>query len=243
MPDAVVSAATYAPAMRKALRYHRWVFDSFARFLQGPVLEVGSGHGIYTRWLRQRGHEVIASDVDPAACTAIAAEFADDAGVGTVCMDGIEPAKLAGRAISSIAAVNVLEHIEDDARFAASAAELLLARGGGRMAVFVPALPSLFGPMDKLAGHHRRYRGTDLRRLLETAGFEIVRLRSFNGVGGLGWWLNSVFARPKSLADGAIQSQVGIFNALVPLFRLVDPVYRFFGFGQSLVAWARIGSS
>ncbi len=236
----VVSDTTYAPAMRTALRYHRWVFSSFARWVQGNALEIGSGHGIYTRWLRERGHDVIASDIDPHACEAIAAEFAGDTGVSTVCMDGIEPGKLKGRGINTVVAVNVLEHIADDGKFIADAAALLRAQGGGRLCVFVPKSPALYGPMDKLAGHHRRYTRGALRKLLTDAGFDIVRLRPFNGVGGVGWWLNSKLARPQSLADGAIQSQVGIFNTLVPLFRLVDPFYRLVGFGQSLVAWATI---
>lgn len=241
MPEAVVSGTTYAPAMRTAMRYHRWVFGSFAPFVRGRVLEVGSGHGIYTRWLRERGHEVIASDIDGQACAALAAEFAGDAGVWTTCMDGIEPGKLTGREIDTVLAVNVLEHIADDAKFVADAAALLRPRGG-RLAVFVPKSPALYGPMDELAGHKRRYKREALRELLESAGFAIERLRPFNGVGAVGWWLNSKLARPKSLADGAIQSQVGAFNALVPLFRLVEPLYRLAGIGQSLVAWARIGS-
>lgn len=236
----VVSDTTYAPAMRKALRYHRWVFSSFARWVEGNALEVGSGHGIYTRWLRQMGHEVIASDIDEKACAAITAEFASDTGVTTVCMDGIEPDKLAGRKINTVVAVNVLEHITDDAKFVANAAALLRAQGGGRLCIFVPKSPALYGPMDKLAGHQRRYTRATLRKLLTDAGFNIARLRPFNGVGGVGWWLNSKLANPKSLADGAIQSQVGAFNALVPLFRLVDPFYRLVGFGQSLVAWASV---
>jgi SAM-dependent methyltransferase len=226
--------------MRRALRYHRWVYESFAPWVEGRALEVGSGHGIYTRWLREQGHEVVASDVDPRACAAVAAELAGDPGVSTVCMDGIEPDKVADRTIDTVVAVNVLEHIPDDARFVAAAAALLRRNGGGRLAVFVPASPALYGPMDSLAGHQRRYRRADVRRLLEGAGFTIRRLRPFNGVGGIGWWLNSKLARPATLADGAIASQIGAFNALVPVFRLLDPLCRPIGFGQSLVAWASV---
>ena len=35
--------------------YYEWMFDKFSAFLQGPVLEAGSGPGIITRLLLDKG--------------------------------------------------------------------------------------------------------------------------------------------------------------------------------------------
>ena len=42
---------------------------------------------------------------------------------------------------------------------------------GGNIVVFVPALPSLYGTMDEVSGHHRRYRRAELSAVFAAAGW------------------------------------------------------------------------
>jgi SAM-dependent methyltransferase len=237
-PAPAEAGLTYSPAIRSALRYHRWVFRTLATFVKGSVLEVGSGHGIYTRWLREAGHPVVVSDIDSAACTRLREDFRGDPDVSVVCMDGIDPARVP-RAIETVFAVNVLEHLADDAGFLRAAAALVAPSRAGRVVLFVPAGPALYGPLDRLAGHHRRYTLASLRGALERAGLVPERLHPFNGLGGLGWWLSAQVSRPADLASEGIAWQIRLADRLVPVFRAVDPLFRTLGFGQSLVAVAK----
>ena len=66
----------------------------------------------------------------------------------------------------------------------------LLQARRGLLCLFVPARPELYAPIDKDFGHFRRYTRGELRRKLEAAGFEVVRLDYYNLLGYFAWWLN-----------------------------------------------------
>ena len=51
-----------------------------------------------------------------------------------------------------------------------------LLRPGGTLALFVPAMPSLYGSLDFKSGHFRRYDRSLLEQVVADAGFEISRL-------------------------------------------------------------------
>lgn len=76
-----------------------------------------------------------------------------------------------------IGAFDVLEHIDDDRSAIAEVGKAL--RPGGGFLITVPQHPSLWSPQDEYAHHVRRYTGTELRRKVEAAGFEVVRMTSF----------------------------------------------------------------
>lgn len=83
--------------------------------------------------------------------------------------------------IEYVYSLNVLEHIDDDAAIARAWYELL--KPGGRLLVYVPAFQLLYGPMDRKVGHVRRYRRSDLRDVLEGAGFVIDQLAYADALG------------------------------------------------------------
>lgn len=74
-------------------------------------------------------------------------------------------------------ALDVLEHIEDDAGFVAHQLGPRLAPGG-TLLVTVPAHPGLYCEHDRMLGHHRRYRPAELRELIATT-FDVVAAGSF----------------------------------------------------------------
>jgi len=76
-----------------------------------------------------------------------------------------------------IGAFDVLEHIEEDEAVIAAVARAL--RPGGSFLITVPQHPALWSAQDEHAFHARRYVAGDLRRKLETAGFEVDRMTSF----------------------------------------------------------------
>src|SRR5690606_16047101 len=69
---------------------------------------------------------------------------------------------------SLIYTFNVLEHIKNDQATIDQLASLL--RPGGKIVVYVPAMEILFTAMDVKVGHFRRYRRTELNRIMRNAG-------------------------------------------------------------------------
>ncbi len=70
--------------------------------------------------------------------------------------------------------LDVLEHVKDDAHFAADACRRF-AKPGATVLVSVPAWQQLFSAHDRFLGHFRRYSPKSARAVLEKAGLEIVR--------------------------------------------------------------------
>jgi SAM-dependent methyltransferase len=77
-------------------------------------------------------------------------------------------------------ASDVLEHLADD-RAALERWHALLKRGG-RLVVLVPAFAWLWSEHDELNRHHRRYRRSQLTRLLRATGFEVSASSYWNGL-------------------------------------------------------------
>ena len=76
-----------------------------------------------------------------------------------------------------IGAFDVLEHIEEDTTVLAEVAKAV--RPGGGFMATVPQHPALWSLQDEHAHHVRRYTARGLRRKVEAAGFEVVRMTSF----------------------------------------------------------------
>lgn len=103
---------------------------------------------------------------------------------------------LRSASVDVVLALDVLEHVDDDAMLAEVARVL---RGGGRLIATVPAVRALWSVRDEAAGHRRRYGRGMLRALLERHGFRVRELRGFQFV-LLPLVFLSRFTRPKSVA-------------------------------------------
>ena len=89
---------------------------------------------------------------------------------------------------------------------------------GGRLLLYVPADPALYGTMDKQVGHFRRYSPDALRRLIESAGFTVEKITYMNRVGRLPWWLNGRVLRRTHVPAG----QSRVFDFMVPMIRRIE---------------------
>jgi SAM-dependent methyltransferase len=79
-----------------------------------------------------------------------------------------------------VVALDVLEHLDDDAGGARELRRVL--RPGGAALIFVPALRLLWGVQDQVSHHRRRYGRAQLRALVAGAGLRIERLTFFNSL-------------------------------------------------------------
>lgn len=166
-----------------------WMYEQFARFVGGTVVEVGAGIGTFTGRLLDGGAErLLAIEPDPGCASVLEARFVSDPRV--VCARDFLPEapSLASQAgeVDLVVCQNVLEHIEDHVAAVVSMAGAL--RPGGRLVLLVPAHPRLYGSLDLAYGHWRRYTPAMVRELMDNAQLETEDVHHFNALGIPGWW-------------------------------------------------------
>lgn len=182
-------------------RYYDWIVHAFGPFINGRVLEVGAGTGNFSARFLPFVDEATLVEPDARLCEQLTLRFNHVAQVNAVratakslAVDGV---------FDAVVAVNVLEHIDDDAEELRTWAAAL--RPGGAVLLFVPALRGLFGSLDIAVKHHRRYTPTSLRQVTASAGLRIVRLHYFDSVGVLPWFIVGRVLRMSSVSRrGAI---------------------------------------
>lgn len=226
---------TFSGAVADARNYVNWIVGTFRPYLGREILEVGFGYGGYYEHLGGLGG-YRGVDIDVAHADWSRARFpGGDFSIVDVCSDEFT-SRFAPGSVDTVVCCNVVEHIEDDNRAITNMANALAP--GGHLLILVPALQQLYGDLDRLAGHYRRYDKAMMLKACAGAPIEILELRYFNPIGGLGWWANR-FAKYRSLDADAVNAQVRIFDKyILPLSRLLDPMTRGF-FGQSLICVAR----
>ena len=228
-------APTFSSAIADARNYMDWIVGALRPYLGRDILEVGIGHGSYYEYLGKLG-SYRGVDIDPANVEASRARYpVGNFAVADICSKEFE-ARFGQGSVDTVVCCNVIEHIEDDGRAVANMANALVP--GGYLLILVPALQQLYGDLDRLAGHYRRYDKPLMLKACAGAPLEILELRYFNPIGGLAWWVNR-FAKHRSLDADAVNAQIRIFDKyILPVSRMVDPLTRGF-FGQSLICVAK----
>lgn len=213
--------------------YNRWLHNRFDGYLGKRILEVGSGIGNQTLYFADR-ERVIASDFDQFYLDALNRRFGAQPNFRLASfrfpLSPAEKADLLAERIDTIVCLNVLEHIEDHRSTLQDFASVLAP--GGRVVLLVPAMPSLYGTLDKALSHFRRYDKEPLRQLLADTGFVTDELRYLNRLAVFGWWLSSRVLRRTVLP----KNQLAVFKAIMPLLKREEKHPP--SFGLSLLALA-----
>ena len=136
------------------------------------ILDAGCGTGINLDYLDEFG-SVLGVDASEEAI-----EFCRRRGNLNVTRSDLTALDVGERRFDLVTALDVIEHIDDDA---SAVRELLrVTRPGGHLLLTVPAFPELWSDHDEINHHRRRYRAREVRSLLPVAECDVVRFTYMN---------------------------------------------------------------
>lgn len=221
-----------------AINWKEYYRRALAPFIQGDVLEVGSGLGGTTAVLSQCAHRewtclepdrILSSQTQqkielgqlPRTCNTL---------IGTI--EDISP----DRRFDTILYIDVLEHIENHRGELMKASQHLTATGN--LIVLSPAHQSLFTPFDQSIGHYRRYNKASLRKIAPPNTCCLL-LRYLDCIGMLASFANRILLKQSmpSLTQILFWDRV-----LVPISCRMDWIFNY-KIGKSILAvWTRNGN-
>jgi len=214
--------------------YNRWIAENFYPYSGGSLLEIGAGAGTFSALFASKFEKIRLIEPSSKLFKQLKEKFAAQNHI-TVKQNSLhtEFSNSTREMFNSALMVNVLEHIEDDAAALKMLSNFLLP--GGYLLIFVPALQSLYSDFDRAVGHHRRYHRKNLAAIVESAGFEIIKLRYFDWLGAIAWWFINVIFRSKKIntKSAELYDRIGI-----PITRAIESVITP-PFGKNLILIAR----
>jgi SAM-dependent methyltransferase len=214
-------------------QYLSWLARKIRPHVGDEVLEIGAGIGNITGRLIGERAVYVAAEKDPLHLHALRNRFLRAPNVKVRRLDPDLPEDLAGLANSfdTVLCLNVLEYAEDPGCLLNSIRGAL--KPDGVVVILAPLGPSLFGSLDRSLGHKRRYSAAGIRGLLESHGFTVEAIYSFNKAGAPPWWAYSRVLGSKNINKPVLK----IFDKTVWFWRRLD---RFMPWpGLSLIAIGR----
>ncbi len=199
-------------------RFNRWMAETIQPYCGRRVLEIGAGMGNLTRHLARRRERYVATDIDTEHLSRLEKRLRHHVNLETAVCDlsrAEDFGPFTGQ-MDTVVCLNVLEHVEDDAG-ALRNIYSVLARGG-RAIILVPEGQRIYGKLDEVLGHYRRYSRQQLRQRLEDAGFTVERILDFNRISRPAWWLSGKILRRSRIS----RLQLRLFDWTVWLWRRLD---------------------
>jgi glycosyltransferase involved in cell wall biosynthesis/phospholipid N-methyltransferase len=205
-------------ALSGARRFNRWMADTIRPYVGARVLEIGAGIGNLTHQLIPRKQCYYATDIETEHLARLQTRFHHRPNIRIRRCNLENPAdfdEFAGQ-LDSVVCLNVLEHIEDDLAGLRNIYKALAP--GGRAIVLVPHGQEIYGTLDEVLGHFRRYSHEQLRARLEMAGFHVERILDFNRVSRPAWYVSGRVLKRKTLGGIPLR----LFDRTVWFWRTAD---------------------
>jgi glycosyltransferase involved in cell wall biosynthesis len=201
--------------LNRAPRFTRWMADTIRPYLGDRVLEIGAGIGNLTTNLVPRT-SYWASDINPRYLERLETLTQSRPYLRVQYTDASAGETYPDEKFDTVICLNVVEHLQDDVQALRNMRTRLTK--DGRAIVLVPNGPGLYGSLDEVLGHFRRYTREQLMEACERAGFKVEQMLKFNRVGAPGWWWNGRVLKKRTFGFW----QIKLLNVLVPLVRPID---------------------
>jgi len=209
--------------MSELKNYNNFVNKIMLRYIKNsPVLDFGSGFGIFCKFLNSSGFECHGLEVDKEAINQSKKNqvrtYSDISE-----LDSSYPV---------VTSINVLEHIQDDEKALDQIKKIM--QKDGLLILYVPASMKAWSQMDIDAGHHRRYEKKEILEKLERNNFKVIHY-SFKDCAG---WLILVIFRFLKIKPKFNKRLLIIYDKIFfPFFRHIDILGgKFFGKNIFVVA-------
>jgi glycosyltransferase involved in cell wall biosynthesis len=210
--------------LERAHRFNLWMGNTLRPYVNDRVLEIGAGIGTLTNQFIPR-ELYLASDINPHYLHYLRSYSFGKPYLRVLNIDANNPDHFAGleEKFDTALMINVLEHVPDESLALQNLYSAL--QPGGRAIILVPQHPGLYGTLDAVLGHVKRYTVAELENAMVQAGFEVEKIFDFNRVSVPGWWFNGKILHRK----GFSKIQLKILDTLLPLLRRIDRVWPWSG--------------
>jgi glycosyltransferase involved in cell wall biosynthesis len=211
-----MAGAEILDRLNRAPRFTRWMADAILPYVGHQVLEIGAGIANMSVHLMPRSL-YWATDVNPHYLERLGSLRSTRPYMRVGHVDAADIATYpTGQHFDTVVCLNVVEHITDDVGTLRNIWQAL--EEGGRAIVLVPFGPKLYGTLDEVLEHCRRYTEEQLIDVGRRAGFRVEAMIRFNRPGVIAWWLNGKVLRRRTFG----LAQIRLLNLLTPAFRLMD---------------------
>jgi 2-polyprenyl-3-methyl-5-hydroxy-6-metoxy-1,4-benzoquinol methylase len=193
--------------------------------LSGNLLEVGAGKGSFSPLLAELSSRLVAIEPNVRYFNELQKCVSEVPNVTVlnktlVGLNNEHGSDVPTEKFDRLVYLHVLEHIEDDIR------ELRLTHrfisNNGKVIIVVPSVPRIYGSVDSLSGHYRRYTKRELIALAKISGYEVEEIKYFNSLAIFPYWLLYRIFKLEYVGQG----QMGMYDrVMVPLAYKVIRVF------------------
>lgn len=196
------------------------MYEEFHRYIRGNILEIGSGIGMYSEMMIKdfSNSRIVLSDISESYVNELRQKF-NLSNVESVLLDLNNEShftKIGKERFDTVIGLNVIEHVENDAKALNFIYDSL--KVGGRALILVPAHQFLYNSIDRKVGHFRRYSMKSFAELVTKTKFNTDDLYFYNASGILGWYLSGNILN-KDDANGEAYS---MYDKLIPAIRVAE---------------------
>lgn len=219
----------FLESMEESLpKYNSYIVNKFMKFyIGGEVLDFGAGTGTLSEiWYTKTMRKPTCVEIDTKQRLTL-----ESKGFSSLAsLDGLS------QKVDFVFTSNVLEHIENDREALQRIFSIL--PEGGRLAIYVPALPMLFSELDRSVGHYRRYKRRELIEKVEQAGFIVHKCFYNDSVGVVASLLLKIFGFRQGKALGANLALRFYDSIVFPISAIFDLLFFKRVIGKNLFLFA-----